>query len=308
MSAQTPYSAAEPPDDVGRRAAGVIMVLMGGACLSTSGILLRHIESAGGWQILFYRGLFFFLTMVLFLVVRYRGRFLPALHATGKAGLFIGLVIGMASLFYVFGILSTTVANVVFIISAAPLMTALLARVFLGERATLGTWAAMLAALAGVGLMVGDGLAGGGLFGVLCALGVAVCFAAMLITLRLSRRVDMLPALCLAGLVSAVVAGVMADDLSISLHDMIICFTLGTVQFGGGFILITLGARYLPAAETALLSLTETVLAPLWVWLAVNEIPSVLTIAGGGVVITAVGSRAAYNAWAKPPASSPTRL
>lgn len=272
------------------------MVLLGGTCLSTSGVLLRFIESANGWQILFYRGTFFFLTMVVFLLLRFRSRTWSALYTTGKPGIFLGLTLGLASVLYIFGILSTTVANVVFIISAAPLITALLARLILGERPTAGTWLAMLAALCGVGLMVGDGLAGGGLFGVLCALGVAVSFAALLITLRLSRGIDMLPALCIGGLVSAIIAVVMTNDLSISVRDAVICFTLGTVQFGGGFILITLGARYLLAAETALLSLTETVLAPLWVWLAISETPSALTLAGGAIVVTAVASRAAYRA------------
>lgn len=272
------------------------MVLLGGTCLSTSGVLLRFIESANGWQILFYRGLFFFLTMMVFLLLRYRRRAWSALYTTGKPGIFLGMTLGLASVLYIFGILSTTVANVVFIISAAPLITALLARLILGERPTPGTWLAMLAALCGVGLMVGDGLAGGGLFGVLCALGVAVSFAALLITLRVARGIDMLPALCIGGLVSAIIAVVMTTDLSISLRDAVICFTLGTVQFGGGFILITLGARHLLAAETALLSLTETVLAPLWVWFAISETPSALTLAGGAVVITAVASRAAYRA------------
>ncbi len=291
-------------DGVANRTAGVIMVLLGGTCLSTSGVMLRFIESANGWQILFYRGIFFFLTMMFFLAVRYRGRSLSALYATGKAGVFLGVTLGLASVLYIFGILSTTVANVVFIISAAPLNTALLARLILGERPSAGTWAAMLAALCGVGLMVGDGLAGGGLFGVLCALGVAVSFAALLITLRLTRGIDMLPALCIGGVVSAVIALVMTNDLSVSPRDAAICFFLGTVQFGGGFILITLGARHLLAAETALLSLTETVLAPLWVWLAVSETPSLLTLAGGAVVITAVATRAAYRANKRVPVTS----
>ncbi|HSS64006.1 MAG TPA: DMT family transporter [Gammaproteobacteria bacterium] len=298
------HSSGADSDSATQRTAGVVMVLLGGTCLSTAGVLLRYVESANGWQILFYRGLFFFLTMILFLIVRYRGRFLSVLHETGRAGIFLGVTLGFASVLYIFGILSTTVANVVFIISAAPLITALLARFILGERPSAGTWAAMLAALCGVGLMVGDGLAGGGLFGVLCALGVALSFAALLITLRLRKGIDMLPALCIGGLVSSAIALTMTTDLSISLHDMAICFTLGTVQFGGGFILITLGARYLLAAETALLSLTETVLAPIWVWLAINETPSMLTLAGGAVVVTAVASRAAHRANRRAPVSS----
>lgn len=297
-------SSAVDSDHGTHRAAGVIMVLLGGTCLSTAGVLLRHIESASGWQILFYRGLFFFLTMMVFLMLRYRGRSWSVLHATGKPGIFLGVTLGLASVLYVFGILSTTVANVVFTISAAPLITALLARLILGERPTAGTWAAMLAAICGVGLMVGDGLAGGGLFGVLCALGVALSFAALLVTLRLRQSIDMVPSLCIGGVVSALLAFTMTEDLGISLRDMAICLTLGTVQFGGGFILITLGARYLLAAETALLSLTETVLAPIWVWLAVNETPSALTLAGGAVVMTAVTTRAIYRVNKRAPVTS----
>lgn len=279
------------------------MVLAGGLCLSTAGILLRHIESASGWQILFYRGLFFALTLAIFLACRHRMRLLEVVRGIGRPGLFIGALLGVSSAFYVFGILSTTVANVVFIISAAPLITAVFARLFLNERASTATWIAILAAFAGVGLMVGDGLLGGGLFGVLCALGVAICFAAMLITLKTRTTVNMLPALCLGGIITASIALVMAPDLAVSQRDMAICFALGTIQFGAGFILITLGVRHIPAAEAALLSLTETVFAPVWVWIAINEIPSLLTLIGGAVVIIAVAGRALYMARTLPVAS-----
>ncbi len=52
--------------------------------------------------------------------------------------------------------------------------------------------------------------------------------------------------------------------------------------------LITLGVRYVPAAQVSLLALSEMVLAPIWVWLAVDEAPAMLTLAGGGVVLAAV--------------------
>ena len=58
-----------------------------------------------------------------------------------------------------------------------------------------------------------------------------------------------------------------------------------------GLILYSLGAKYLPAAELALLSLMEVVGGVLWVWLPVfgiNEIPSVITIIGGGIITFAV--------------------
>ena len=85
---------------------------------------------------------------------------------------------------------------------------------------------------------------------------------------------------------------VMADSLVLSRHDLALCLFLGVVQYTGGFVLITLGARYLPAAEVALLSLAETVLAPIWVWLGVGEVPALLTLAGGVIVISAVIAQA----------------
>ena len=85
----------------------------------------------------------------------------------------------------------------------------------------------------------------------------------------------------------------MSDTLVLSGHDLVLCLFLGVAQYTGGFVLITLGARFLPAAEVALLSLAETVLAPIWVWAGVGEVPALLTLAGGAVVLSAVVAQAA---------------
>jgi drug/metabolite transporter (DMT)-like permease len=146
----------------------------------------------------------------------------------------------------------------------------------------------MLVALLGIGLMFADGIVAGRWLGNVMALGVVVSFATMLVILRGSRKVDMLPATCMAGIVGAVVAGTMATDLVVSPHDLLIAVTLGSVQFTGGFMLLTIGTRYLPAAEVALFSLSESVLAPIWVWVGVGEVPSGLTIVGCLIVFAAV--------------------
>ena len=80
----------------------------------------------------------------------------------------------------------------------------------------------------------------------------------------------------------------MSDTLVVSRHDLILCLFLGVVQYAGGFVLIALGARYVPAAEAALLALMEVVLGPVWVWIGVGEVPTLLTLVGGGIVLTAV--------------------
>lgn len=274
------------------RTAGVLMVLAAGVCLSTAGLILRHVESADGWQILFWRNFAFVVTLAVFVVVRYRRDSLRAVRATGVAGVVVALSLGLGSACYVFAMLNTTVANVLFILGATPFVTALAAWLLLAERVSGGAMLAMAASLAGIGLMFADGLLHGGMLGNIIALGVMASFVVMLIAIRRGRAVDMVPAIGAAGLVGMALGLLLADSVLIGTRDLLLCLLLGSAQFGAGFILITLGARRLPAAQTALLSLSETVLGPLWVWLAVNETPGMLTLAGGVVVMGAVVSQA----------------
>ncbi|MCZ7597660.1 MAG: hypothetical protein M5U09_07875 [Gammaproteobacteria bacterium] len=99
---------------------GVMLVLAGGFFLSMAGIMLRHVESADGWQILFYRSISFFVTLSLILALRYRTRTPAAFRAVGVRGMVGAASLGIGSVCYIFAILHTTVANVVFIIGATP--------------------------------------------------------------------------------------------------------------------------------------------------------------------------------------------
>ncbi|TDJ71774.1 MAG: DMT family transporter [Proteobacteria bacterium] len=271
---------------------GVLMVLCAGICLSTGGLIVRHIETTDGWQIVFYRATFFVVTLLIFLAVRYRGRVVQPFKRTGVNGLLVAMFLGLGSVCYLFAILLTTVANAVFIISAAPFFTAVAAWLLLGERVRAVTWFFMAAALAGIGLMFVDGFVTGRWLGNVLALGVVASFVGMLVVIRQSKAIDMVPATCLGGVVAGIISVFMVDSFWISRHDLILCILLGSAQFGAGFILITMGTRLVPAAEVALLSLTETVLAPIWVWLFVYEVPSVFTLIGGAIVLTAVVGQA----------------
>ena len=278
-----------------RRAIGAALTLGGGGLLSFAGVTLRYMESASGWQILFYRSLTFFVVVVLYLSIRYRTNLVRAFVRVGKPGIVVALSLGLGSACYVFALLLTTVANALFIISAAPFMTAILGWLLLRERVRPVTWAAMTFALAGIALMVFNGIQSGRLLGNVVAFGPPVSFAIMLVALRSAGDRDMIPAICLAGLVGAGLGLAMSDSLAISRHDLLLCLFLGVVQYAGGFVLLALGARYLPATEVALLALAEIVLAPIWVWIGVGEVPTLLTLVGGGIVLSAVIAQAAMG-------------
>ena len=146
-------------------------------------------------------------------------------------------------------------------------------------------------AKAGAGAVVGNIVA------IIAVLG----FAGFAVALRWGRQTDMLPLACLAGIFTAMVAAAMAESYAYSLYDIGVCALMGVVQVGAGMILFTLGSRYVPAAELALLSLTEVVLAPLWVWLWIGEAPRLWTLAGGAVVFAAIAGQALSGMRRKPP-------
>jgi drug/metabolite transporter (DMT)-like permease len=255
---------------------------------SSAGIVVRIIESAGPWQISFYRSAGLIPTMLLTIVARHGRRAPAAFRAIGASAVVGAAALAISFTANIFSLVHTTVANTLFILSTAPFFAAVLGWLVLNERVPVRTWAAMTAALAGVGIMVGEGFRSGSPFGTLIALPIAVGFAAFIVCLRRGRTADMTPAVCLAGAIGLALSGIMADTLAVGGRDLLLCLLLGAGQIGLGLILFTLGARHLKAVESSLLALSEVVLGPLWVWLGVGETPSSATLAGGVLVLLAV--------------------
>ena len=273
-------------------ARGVAMVMAAGVLWSLGGLIVRSMEEAGAWQILFVRSAAAALTVLAVLLWRYRGDCLARIRRAGGLAVLAGALIGTAFCGFIFAIMDTTVANAVFVLSAAPFLSAALGWLLLGERVRRGTWLAMVLVLVGVGVMVAGGIVAGAWFGNLMALLTMVGFAGFAVALRYGRANDMLPAVLWAGLLSALVAAAMAPDLSMTVRDVALSAFMGAGLITGGMILFTAGSRTVPSAELTLLTLTEVVLGPLWVWLAYAEVPSAPTLLGGALVLAAIGGRA----------------
>ena len=262
------------------------MVMAAGALWSLAGPLVRSMEAAGAWQILFVRSTAVALTVLAVLLLRYRGGCLEKIGARAGSRCSRARCSASGSLVH------TTVANAVLMLSASPLLTAVLGWLVLGETIRRGTWLAMAAALMGVAVMVGGGIVAGAWFGNLMALIAMASFAGFAVALRRGRGGDMLPAVLWAGLLSAVVAAAMAPHLSMTFRDVTLSAVMGGALITGGMMLFMAGSRTVPSAELALLALTEVVLGPLWVWLAFAEVPHAETLLGGGLVLAAIVGRA----------------
>jgi drug/metabolite transporter, DME family len=268
------------------------LVLLSGALMSMGGPLIRLLDSASEWQFLTYRSVALVGVLAIVIAARYPGRFLSTLRAAGWTAVLAGCCLSCAFVGFVFSITHATVANTLFLLSAAPFAAALLGRLVLGEAVSRATWFAMLGAFAGVSMMIGEGVAERDMFGDLAALGAALGFAGFSVALRRGREVDMIPAVLFAGLISGAFSALVAEmtgiGLSISWQDVGLSFTYGGVGIAGGLLLFTLGSRHVPAAELTLLSLTEVILGPIWVWLAFSEEPSRITLLGGAILLASI--------------------
>jgi len=274
---------------------GILQLVASGFFLSTAGIALRLVELADGWQILFYRSFALSVTILLILVFQKRSRFFDEFRGLGWNDCLLAVFLGTGFVAYVFALLYNTVANALFIFSCAPFVAGFLGWILLGERVATRTWFAIGVTMVGLAVMVGSELAVSHYLGTLLALWIPIAYAASIIAVRSSKRDNMLVALCLAGLVAGGLSAIFVTDFALTSRDLIISLYLGVFQVGVGFTLVVLGSRYVPAAQVGLLALVEPVLAPVWAWMGVGEVPSLATIVGGTIIFLAITTDGILN-------------
>lgn len=286
---------------------GIPLILLSGVLWSTVGLGIRLIEEAAVWQILFYRS--FGLVMLLYVVIRLRTGRNPftLIRGLGWPGLIGACALIAAYTGGIVAIQTTSVANAMLLFAAAPFMAAILARVILREAVRWQTWIAIGVALIGIGIMMGGKLGDGAFLGNLAALGSALGFAVFTIALRWGRSGEMLPCVFLSGLLAIPLMGgiclMLGLPLTLGLNDAGISLAMGLFQVGAGLVLYTIGSKSVPAAELTLLSLAEVLLAPVWVWLVLGEVPTALTMTGGAVLLGAVAFNALTGARRRLPAA-----
>ena len=275
---------------------GVLLVLAAGICWSSMGLGIRHIEVANVWQILFFRSLALTPLLLLVLTLRARGNPFPIIQRAGLAGGVGGISLVFAFSGGILAIQATSVANAMFLFAAAPFFAAVLGWLVLKEHVRNATWISMIAALVGIVIMVWEGISIGRIIGNVAALISALGFAVFTISLRWKKLEDMLPTVFLAGLFAIIIAGALCQikgyGLDVPKRDILIALALGVFQVGAGLILYTLGSKTVPSAELALLSMTEVVFGPFWVWLFLGETAGGYTLLGGMILLIAIASNA----------------
>jgi drug/metabolite transporter (DMT)-like permease len=280
---------------------GRLAILLAAVAWSTAGLGQRGLDASAVTQVA-GRAFFAALALIALVLAMERRGTVRAFLGMGRSGLAMTVFLAISSGAFLLALNHTSVANVLFMQAAAPMMAALLGWVLISEPVDARTWAALLLAGAGVAVMAAGSL-DAGIAAVGLPLLMTASFAVVIVIARHRRDVSMMPATCASQVLVVVVCAPFVTLGSVTGGDWAILAALGVGQMGLGLAFLTIGARLIPPAQVALISLLEVVLGPLWVWLAYDERPSAATLAGGAIVVVAVvvqtvgvpGSRAATS-------------
>ena len=262
-----------------------ILITSTGVLVFTPDALLVRLTAVDAFTLSVGRGLIGGAVVLGLCQILYAGSVVRQLRALGLWGLAVALLQAVSAILFLVALERTSAANVLIFFATAPLIAAGMAWVFLRERVPRVTLLAMLLCLLGLAVVVSGSLGGGNLSGDLVGLVNACMIAGYYVVIRRRREVNMIPALGFGMLLGAVIAAPFAGYPAMVPMQWLWLVLGGAVVFPVALMLLTLGPRYLPAPEVAMLTLLETVLGPFWVWLALSEDPGPRSLIGGAIIV-----------------------
>ena len=278
------------------RSKALCSVLMAGTLWSFGALTIRYMlePQIYRWQYLFFRGLTIALILCLYLGGRDKTGFFRNFSKIGVPGLIGSFGLVGAFVCFIWSITLTTAANTLFLYSTIPFIGALLGIIILREKLRLMTWVAMTIALIGIAVMVVEGLGTGNVLGTITGLGSAFGFSVFSVSLRFRKEVPQFASIAVAGVLCAVLTAYIIHTQNGTILMPVRNIALSMIHgalVGVGLIFFSLGAKHFPAAELNLISLVEVVGGVVWVYLpifGIHEVPSLLTVIGGGIVSGAI--------------------
>ena len=259
-----------------------------GVMFITPDSLFIRLSNIDTWPLLFYRGAIPFVVVLIGLVLFYKKNFFNALFKIGLAGIFYVISFSICNITFIISIQNTNVANTLIMVAMAPMLSAILAAIFLKEPTNKETWVAIFVTFFSVTFIFYDsiqiGNIVGDLFGFVTALGLAINANLA----RFAKDRDLVPSAVIGKLVVAIFAFFFVENFDLVAADKIIVPLMCIMCVAIPFVLVTIAPRYISAPEVNLFFLLEVILGPIWVWLIIKEQPSVQTIIGGIVIIITI--------------------
>ena len=266
---------------------GMLLAFTGIMFITPDSLLIR-LANIDSWNLIFYRGIIPFLTILIGLLFIHKSSLIKKILDNGWHGLFFIVNFAITSIVFVISIENTNVANTLVMVALAPMLSAIISIVFLKEYPDQKTWAAIVITTLAVVYIFYDAIDSGdflgNFLGLVCATGLAV----NAVIIRSAKKISLVPSAMIGKLVVALFAIIFVDQLKLENNDLITIPLMCIVCIAIPFVCVTIAPRYITAPEVNLFFLLETIFGPFWVWLVIKEQPSTETIIGGFVIIVTI--------------------
>ena len=273
-----------------------------GLALTSLGVLIMSLESLfikftsiSSFLFSFYMGIFMFISMASTLLFKEKNFVKNAIKSSYVVLIVCAILMAVSNILFISAVKTTTVANVVIIFSTAALFSALFAYLFYKEKITKNIIIASFFMFVGLYIIFNDQLDIGSSEGNIYALLCTALFSIFFVLLSRYKEMDRVVLTALSGVALSVIAFFFCDDLAIDFKTLLIIMAMGLIISPFSRVLIGNGAIYISASEVSLLMIIETIMAPIWVWLFLNEIPSSSTFIGGSIIIATLIANSIYT-------------
>ena len=261
--------------------------LVGVLLLSPDSLLIRLLNLSD-FSLIFYRSYLPAVTLFIFILCIYKKNTIQAFLLIGVPGVIYAILYAVTHVCFVYSIQYTSVSNTLVIVASAPIFSAILSIIFLKEQPSLFTWLIIFIALVSMFIIGWGSYSTTGIFGDIMALIVAIAMGSGGVLVRYFKNIDLVPA-CFVG---CILAGLYTLPFQIEfdltsiqiLYLSLMCFVILPIPF----IIMTIAPKYTPAYQVSLVFLLESVLGSAWVWIVINEVPSLNTIIGGAILLSSV--------------------
>lgn len=280
------------------RKRSVIFTILAPILWSLGGVGIRSL-TVNSWTIIFYRSIFMSLTIFLFLIFYYKKNSIKFILSIGINGLFLSLLLAFTTFFYVLSISKTAVANALLLQGTAPIWATLLGYFVLKEKINILNFLTIILSFVGIIIIIiGNEINLSKdfinlnnfnyLLGNFYALITGFGLAGQILIVRKNPNLNLIPSTIFGGLIACFLSIFFKPTFVISVKNLLILFLLGTFQIGLGYILFYKGSKNLPAYLSGLITLIETVLGPIWVFIFFKEMVSLKVVIGGIIILISI--------------------
>ena len=247
--------------------------------------LFIRLSNLDTWGLVFYRGIIPFFTVFFGMLLIYKLNFFKILFNSSVHGIIYIVTFSITNITFVVSIQNTNVANTLVMIATAPMLYAILGAIFLKEPPDRKTLISIIITFFAIIYIFFDSLKVGNLYGDVLGFITAFGLALGAITIRSAKTKNLVPAAVVGKLFVASFALFFIESFVLIDRDLFIVPLMCILCVAIPFVLVTIAPRFITAAEVNLFFLLETIIGPIWVWVIINEQPSIETLQGGAIIV-----------------------